>query len=1372
MIKKTFIKISLSTSMVLLFILSCDERTPVSSPPAEVAYQLEMFVDNDSCDPTEETYLCTDGDTCDPNGDPCLDTTDCLLVTCEESTAYAANNALGQIEITARLQINTTPDDDDEMDGGYQGQNIVFSWKKDDNTPSDGYFQINEDYSSGGDVTNIGVTDVNGIVRGTWQDELALGNFEITATYEDGIAETDNEVTTTSITLISPESLINSVDGFTSAPNNTLEVPDNNIYTTNINATVSDQNGINLPNISVAFSKISGSGSLSSSTAITGANGIASVEYQTSPGTSDDIVTFSVNVDGPDGIMTDTFQLIVTSDIYPQEYYVKTFDLQVQLFNDNDNDGINDLILADEFPDSTYVITFVTTTEDSTGSGVENVPVHYSNTGVGLITSSTPVYTNTDGIAEAELNVNRNNIANGFGDILMQATIFDPEDMSTILQIPDPADPDNEEAFIDATGTIAAEVFTEQFAIVNDINDLLLTTEGSEEFENNNSITYETLITARTINNFGGLVTDPVMINFQKTTPDVGGYLTATSVMTDSTGKAESTFIVNSSDFETSGATNIDFNIFVQENSLVAESLTLSYFIEGSQDPESDVSEFHYYPDSDMISHALYEQTSISVIAKNDAGVGISNVLVRFDLDESRNSFGELSSGYEYTCCGDTEDGSSGEETYSCDDGSGCTPDGDPCPDGSVCSVSASGGSSGQSGVATVIYTNISEGVDELRAYVLDPNDATSVLWEDTIIINSIPSCPDCSEALTLISEDYTLPNTDGLEATNIYALYTDSLGNPASINDIITFEAIQYDNETNEWLNIGSITPEYAFFEENDVENIEDYLPDDFELEGSTVVYAEAIFNMENSSGLARIVGNYGGLSDTLGMQINSTEASFVEILAPYPSEIMVQGGGGQESTIITTEIRDGNGNLVNEQYLVQFEVTQPQLDGVHLNGSPGDIDETEISSNGSASVTLNSGRKPGTVHLRVTVKDHPLNENYDPDFEILAEATPVTITTGPPTSAVIGYAFMEALNIGGGLTEMPVSIMLWDAWANPVSDSTAIYFSLDPPTSAAIIAEAKTGNIKPNSGDEETWPGVAWTTTQYNSAQLFEFPEILGTTTGNICINGSFADRDACELVDNLWLPITSEEDGLCAVPTLTNPELCDFEDYQCASNAHDCDNEAASGFGTDPDQDNIYWGIALPITFSSQDNLVSYENVCVDCSLTLAPLSDTQHDFNDCAGGFAPDDYELELRAQLIDAYGVPVEGALVELIIFDTQGGPLPEGGGCYDTAGDPLIDPETGLPYVNQGDCEDATGVWGYGSWIDEMATYGGTQIQTDSQGLKYFKVTFNIGECVQTNDNPEQWTCTSPIIQANLLNPNGAVSEQLSITINNTCIGF
>ena len=55
--------------------------------------------------------------------------------------------------------------------------------------------------------------------------------------------------------------------------------------------------------------------------------------------------------------------------------------------------------------------------------------------------------------------------------------------------------------------------------------------------------------------------------------------------------------------------------------------------------------------------------------------------------------------------------------------------------------------------------------------------------------------------------------------------------------------------------------------------------------------------------------------------------------------------------------------------------------------------------------------------------------------------------------------------------------------------------------------------------------------------------------------------------------------------------------------------------------------------------------------------------------------------------------------------------------------------------------------------------------------LKYFNVIFTRDECTLTNDDPnnEQWECTSPTIQANLLNPNGALSnETITIELNNT----
>ena len=78
---------------------------------------------------------------------------------------------------------------------------------------------------------------------------------------------------------------------------------------------------------------------------------------------------------------------------------------------------------------------------------------------------------------------------------------------------------------------------------------------------------------------------------------------------------------------------------------------------------------------------------------------------------------------------------------------------------------------------------------------------------------------------------------------------------------------------------------------------------------------------------------------------------------------------------------------------------------------------------------------------------------------------------------------------------------------------------------------------------------------------------------------------------------------------------------------------------------------WHTEVLLTYSSLDNIVSYQNVCVDCSLTLVPLSDTQWDFQ-CS----PGEFTIDVRAQLLDFYGVPVEGAIAELLIFGSQGGP--------------------------------------------------------------------------------------------------------------------
>ena len=148
---------------------------------------------------------------------------------------------------------------------------------------------------------------------------------------------------------------------------------------------------------------------------------------------------------------------------------------------------------------------------------------------------------------------------------------------------------------------------------------------------------------------------------------------------------------------------------------------------------------------------------------------------------------------------------------------------------------------------------------------------------------------------------------------------------------------------------------------------------------------------------------------------------------------------------------------------------------------------------------------------------------------------------------------------------------------------------------------------------------------------------------------------------------------------------------------------------------------------------------------------------------------------LRAQLLDFYGVPVQGSNVELIYTGSQGAPTVEailnlcyfdinGNGEYDD-GEEQVDSETGEP-LTQEQC-DATTVltWGQAFILEPPSN----QVLTDEDGNKYFRITFNHNECTLTASDPEQYTCTSPTIFANLVNPNGAQSDEVSVTLLSTC---
>ena len=332
-------------------------------------------------------------------------------------------------------------------------------------------------------------------------------------------------------------------------------------------------------------------------------------------------------------------------------------------------------------------------------------------------------------------------------------------------------------------------------------------------------------------------------------------------------------------------------------------------------------------------------------------------------------------------------------------------------------------------------------------------------------LMNNLPICSDCEAQLSLTTSPNTLPYGDPtIEQSIITAFMVDSLGNPPEEGTLIEFESITEDDE-GEWIDFGHIEP-YAYFDGNGE--------------------ASVTFNMGNDAGLATIIGNSNGLSDTAYIVINSTNASYIEIIPSYPSEITVTGGGGQEATEAAVEIKDGNGNLVTDPYKLFFQIEAPMPEGVHLNGLDGVIQALQSSTVGQSAVTINAGTRPGSVKIHCTLFSDDVTEeeilagNYSSEQLIAtAEWEPVTIATGAPEFGEINFSPVDITPINGGMYELPISISLWDIHSNPVSDSTGVYVWIEE-NATPWDDTAEYFAINPDTGEPDI---IKWGTTEFDS-------------------------------------------------------------------------------------------------------------------------------------------------------------------------------------------------------------------------------------------------------------------------------------------------
>ena len=188
------------------------------------------------------------------------------------------------------------------------------------------------------------------------------------------------------------------------------------------------------------------------------------------------------------------------------------------------------------------------------------------------------------------------------------------------------------------------------------------------------------------------------------------GQLTPATATTNSMGEAKSIYkLVYIDELLSDTIINVQIDIGSgnNANSISAhDTVNLVYELK-AVDPLSAIEYFNFSPNNANLVNLASEVLEVSVIARNDAGVGVCNIPVRFQLigDEGSIPNGSINSEVGYTCESNTsDDDSEGSNTF---------------------------------GKASIKYINNEIGIDILIAKILDPSNDTLYLFADTLRIET-----------------------------------------------------------------------------------------------------------------------------------------------------------------------------------------------------------------------------------------------------------------------------------------------------------------------------------------------------------------------------------------------------------------------------------------------------------------------------------------------------------------------------------------------------------------------------------------------------------------------------------------------------------
>lgn len=278
----------------------------------------------------------------------------------------------------------------------------------------------------------------------------------------------------------------------------------------------------------------------------------------------------------------------------------------------------------------------------------------------------------------------------------------------------------------------------------------------------------------------------------------------------------------------------------------------------------------------------------------------------------------------------------------------------------------------------------------------------------------------------------------------------------------------------------------------------------------------AKVIFTPGLSAGPATIkaFANSDTLSTEALFTIKSDQLHSVRFSTQEQVQLNVANTGGIGSKILYVNLYDINGNLVDNATDIYFKIINQSIPG-NQQGQPAFLSGQDslgvvhtTSSGGQAAVSVVAGAGSGVVQLRVANQREAL-ANTQVDGAITATKANIIIQAGPPANISWGdVSFDQGTAVGGGLWELLLAVSVKDAYNNPVSYGTTVFFEITDQTNqaATIQGNGYTGNgpylttidAGPTQVDSTSSIGVAYTLLTYSSSLVFSDLDLKASCVG----------------------------------------------------------------------------------------------------------------------------------------------------------------------------------------------------------------------------------------------------------------------------------